>query len=197
VEPAQAAEQVVARLRAAGRARPTPPPTRHAHPLASDAVKIEMQPIGRVDARRQQATDDHWGGSEACIVLDERFPPESLDGLESFSHVEVLFFFDRVPPEKVVSAARRPRNNPDWPAVGIFAQRGKGRPNRIGSTICRVLRREGRKLHVAELDAIDGTPVLDLKPVLAELLPRGELRQPAWSSELMRAYWLGEGEEPG
>ena len=85
--------------------------------------------------------------------------------------------------------ARNPRNNKDWPLVGIFAQRGKGRPNRIGSTICRVLRREGRRLWVAELDAIEGTPVLDLKPVMREFLPRTEVRQPAWSSELMRHYW--------
>ena len=157
-------------------------------------MKIEMESIGRVEARRHTASDDHWGGSSACIVLDERFESEALLGIEDFSHAEILFFFDRVPPEKVVHAARHPRNNPDWPAVGIFAQRGKGRPNRIGSTICRVLRRDGRRLHVAELDAIDGTPVLDIKPVMVEFLPRGELRQPPWSRALMEAYWEPETE---
>jgi tRNA (Thr-GGU) A37 N-methylase len=103
--------------------------------------------------------------------------------------VEVLFLFDRVDPSRIVTGARHPRNNPDWPAIGIFAQRGKNRPNRIGSTICRVLRREGRRLFVAELDAIDGTPVLDIKPVMSEFLPREEVRQPAWSRELMSQYW--------
>jgi tRNA (Thr-GGU) A37 N-methylase len=71
----------------------------------------------------------------------------------------------------------------------LIEHRGRNRPNRIGSTICRVVRVEGAKLFVAELDAIDGTPVLDIKPVMAEFLPRQDVRQPAWSHELMRQYW--------
>ena len=159
-------------------------------------MKFEMEAIGRVEAARSTPEDDHWGGAESCIVLADRFEPDALQGLDDFSHVEVLFVFDRVDPAKVVAGARHPRNNPDWPAVGIFAQRAKGRPNRIGSTVCRVLRTEGRRLHVAELDAIDGTPVLDLKPVLREFLPRGEVRQPAWPAELMADYWKPERPAP-
>ncbi len=152
-------------------------------------TKIEMEAVGRVESDRGRVEDDFWGGQESCILLAERFGPEALDGIEAFSHVEVLFLFDRVHPATVVTGARRPRNNPDWPAVGIFAQRGKDRPNRIGSTICRVLRREGRRLFVAELDAVDGTPVLDIKPVMSEFLPREGVRQPSWSNELMIRYW--------
>jgi tRNA-Thr(GGU) m(6)t(6)A37 methyltransferase TsaA len=152
-------------------------------------AKFEIESIGRVEATRKEAIDDDWGGTESAIVLDPRFEADALAGIESFSHVEVLFVFDRVDPTKVVSGARHPRNNKDWPAVGIFAQRGKNRPNRIGSTVCRVLRREGRRLVVAELDAIDGTPVIDLKPVMREFLPREAVHQPAWVGELMRAYW--------
>jgi tRNA-Thr(GGU) m(6)t(6)A37 methyltransferase TsaA len=152
-------------------------------------MKIEMETIGRVEAKRTEAEDDFWGGEESCLVLDERYEPEALQGLESFSHAEVLFHFDQVSPEKIVTGARHPRNNREWPAVGIFAQRGKNRPNRIGSTICRIVRREGRRLWVTELDAIDGTPVLDIKPVMQEFLPREEIRQPAWSRELMSDYW--------
>lgn len=150
---------------------------------------FEIEAIGRVEALRTQAGDDFWGAEEACVVLSDRFGPDALAGLEDFSHVEVIFFFHQVDPSKIVSGARRPRNNPAWPAVGIFAQRGKNRPNRIGSTICRVVRRDGLRLYVAELDAIDGTPVLDLKPVLSEFLPRGDVFQPAWSRELMVHYW--------
>jgi len=150
---------------------------------------IEIEPIGVVQSGRMEATDDDWGETESCIVLDTRFESDALQGLEDFSHAEILFHFDRADPAKIVSGARHPRNNSDWPAVGIFAQRGKNRPNRIGSTICRVLGREGRVVRVAELDAIEGTPVLDIKPVMREFLPRTPLRQPAWSSELMRAYW--------
>ena len=151
--------------------------------------KFEIEVIGRVEAARKEAIDDDWGGTESVILLDPRFEEDALAGLESFSHVEVLFVFDRVDPAKIVSGARHPRNNRDWPAVGIFAQRGKNRPNRLGSTICRVVRREGRRLVVAELDAIDETPVIDLKPVMREFLPREAVRQPEWVGELMQAYW--------
>lgn len=154
-------------------------------------AKFEIESIGRVRAARTEAVDDDWGGAESVIDLDARFEEDALAGLESFSHVEVLFVFDRVDPAKIVSGARHPRNNTDWPAVGIFAQRGKNRPNRIGSTVCRVLRREGRRLVVAELDAIDGTPVIDLKPVMREFLPREAVTQPAWVGELMSRYWSG------
>ncbi|MFN3492293.1 MAG: TrmO family methyltransferase, partial [Anaerolineales bacterium] len=75
------------------------------------------------------------------------------------------------------------------PQVGIFAQRGKNRPNRIGSTIVRIMKREGRQLHVKGLDAIDGTPILDIKPAMKEFLPREEIKQPEWASELMKNYW--------
>ncbi len=152
-------------------------------------MKVEMEAIGRVKAVRTRPDDDFWGGAESCITLSERYEPEALEGIEAFSHAEVLFLFDQVDPSEIVTGARHPRNNPEWPAIGIFAQRGKNRPNRIGSTICRILRREGRRLFVAELDAIDGTPVLDIKPVMSEFLPREEVRQPSWSRELMSRYW--------
>jgi len=152
-------------------------------------MRIELEAIGRVRGGRREVADDYWGGSEVEIVLRDDLPEQALDGVETFSHVEVLYYFDRVDPAKVEVGARRPRNNPNWPAIGIFAQRGKNRPNRIGSTICRVVSRDGRVLRVAELDAVEGTPVLDIKPVLREFLPRGAVEQPEWASELMRAYW--------
>lgn len=153
-------------------------------------MNIQIQAIGFVEAIRTHAEDDFWGGEEARIRLTDQFTPEALEGLADFSHAEVLFLFHEVEPSKVVSSARHPRNNMAWPAVGIFAQRGKNRPNRIGSTLCRIIRVEGSTLFVAELDAIDGTPVLDIKPVMAEFLPRQSVRQPEWSHELMREYWL-------
>jgi tRNA-Thr(GGU) m(6)t(6)A37 methyltransferase TsaA len=150
----------------------------------------QFQAVGFVEAIRPDAQDDFWGGEESCITLTEPFTAEALQGLSDFSHVEVLYLFHQVEPSKIVTGARHPRNNREWPAVGIFAQRAKNRPNRIGSTICRVLRVEGAKLFVSELDAINGTPVLDIKPVMVEFLPRQKIRQPPWSHELMRQYWL-------
>lgn len=150
---------------------------------------IQVEPIGYVRSPRKAVEDDDWGEVESAIELVAEFDPESLLGLETFSHVEVIFFFDQVPEGKIERTARHPRNNPDWPRVGVFAQRGKNRPNRLGSTIARVLGREGRMLRVQGLDAVDGTPVLDLKPVMKEFLPRGPVSQPAWVGELMRDYW--------
>jgi tRNA (adenine37-N6)-methyltransferase len=149
-----------------------------------------VNPIGFVEAVRPRAEDDFWGGEEACIRLNPDFAADALQGISDFSHVEVLFLFHEVDTRKIVTGARHPRNNNEWPAVGIFAQRGKNRPNRIGSTICRVVRVEGTRLFLAELDAIDKTPVLDIKPVMAEFLPREPVRQPLWSKELMSQYWL-------
>ena len=62
------------------------------------------------------------------------------------------------------------------------------RPNRLGVTVCRLLKVDGTRLHVRGLDAIDGTPVLDIKPVMSGVLPRGEIREPPWATELMREY---------
>lgn len=152
-------------------------------------MTFDMEPIGFVQSARPQAEDDFWGSETATITLEARFDADALLGLDSFSHAEIIFVFDRVDASRIVSGARRPRNNPAWPLTGIFAQRGKVRPNRIGSTICRILRVDGRQMVVAELDAIDGTPVLDIKPVMREFLPREEVRQPEWCAELMRDYW--------
>jgi tRNA-Thr(GGU) m(6)t(6)A37 methyltransferase TsaA len=153
---------------------------------------ISLEPIGHVRSARADLGDDDWGGVVARIELAEGFGPECLDGLEEFSHAEVLFHFDRVAESAVVRGARHPRGNQAWPLVGIFAQRGKDRPNRLGVTVVEVLGRDGRVLTVRGLDAVDGTPVLDIKPVMAEFLPRGPVRQPPWSRELMREYWARE-----
>jgi tRNA-Thr(GGU) m(6)t(6)A37 methyltransferase TsaA len=153
-------------------------------------MQVLLDPIGHVQALRSDPEDDFWGGEEACINLEAAYPAQALQGLEGFSHAEIIFLFHKVPPEKVVASARHPRNNQAWPAVGIFAQRGKNRPNRLGSTICRIVRVEATRLYVAELDAIDGTPVLDIKPVMREFLPRGQVSQPDWATELMKRYWL-------
>lgn len=150
---------------------------------------FEMMPIGFVECARKEVTDDFWGGAESRIVLTDVVDADALDGIESFSHAEIIFVFHQVAPEKITRGARHPRNNPAWPKIGIFAQRGKNRPNRLGCTIARIVRRDGMSLIVAELDAVDGTPVLDIKPIMVEFLPRTKVYQPEWSQELMKDYW--------
>jgi tRNA-Thr(GGU) m(6)t(6)A37 methyltransferase TsaA len=152
--------------------------------------KISIEPIGWVASPRTEPLDDGWDAITATISLDpDRFTAAALNGLEEFSHVEVLYLFDRVDPASVQMAARHPRGNAAWPEVGVFAQRAKGRPNRIGVSLCRVLSVAGLTLTVRALDAIDGSPVIDLKPYMVEFSPRGEVHQPAWSHELMAGYW--------
>lgn len=150
---------------------------------------IELTPIGIIHNTRKTAEDDYWGGIVSTIIIHEPLGAESLAGIESFSHAEVIFYFHQVETAKIVTGARHPRNNPAWPKIGILAQRGKNRPNRLGLSVVRVLKREDNVLFVEGLDAIDGTPVLDLKPVLREFLPTEAINQPAWATELMQDYW--------
>ncbi len=150
---------------------------------------ITLTPIGSVRNSRTDLSDDDWGDIQSRIELVGAFGPECLEGLAEFSHAEVIFHFHRVTEESIERGSRRPRGNPDWPTVGIFAQRAKARPNRLGAAIVEIIRCEGNALIVRGLDAIDGTPVLDIKPVMAEFMPRTPVRQPEWSHELMRDYW--------
>ncbi len=157
--------------------------------MNDDRSTIEVEPIGWVRASRTEARDDYWGAVTSTIEIDARFAPEALAGLGDFSHIEVIYAFHAVAPERVELAARHPRNRLDWPLVGIFAQRGKARPNRIGLSRCNLVRVMGRVLTVQRLDAIDGTPVLDIKPYMVEFGPIGPVTQPSWATELMKNYY--------
>ena len=93
-------------------------------------MEIIVRPIGFVRNSRKTVEDDNWGGIVSEIVIE--IGEEALQGIEDFSHAEVIFYFDKVDESRIVSGARHPRNNPNWPKVGILAQRGKNRPNRLG-----------------------------------------------------------------
>src|ERR1700690_4331035 len=151
---------------------------------------ITLTAIGHVVGGRSEPIDDDWDSIDATIALDPRqFKPDATASLSDFSHIEVVFHFNQVGDDEINRGARHPRGRKDWPLVDILAQRGKGRPNRIGVTVCRLLSADGLTLKVRGLDAIDGSPVLDIKPVMTGFLPRGEIREPAWSKELMDGYW--------
>lgn len=153
-------------------------------------AQIKLTPVGTVRASRNEAVDDDWDSVDSRIELDaERFTSDALVGLQDFSHVEVIFCFDRVDEAKINIGARHPRGNEEWPKVGIFAQRGKDRPNRLGLCVCQLLGVEGTTLNVRGLDAIDGTPVLDIKPSMSGFAPRGTVREPGWAREIMADYW--------
>jgi len=152
-----------------------------------DALHFSMRPIGHVRGGRGEVEDDAWGAVRARIELDlDVVDADAVRGLDAFSHAEVLFVFDRVDESTVCRGAR---GNEDWPLVGILAQRAKDRPNRIGSTVCEVVAVGDGWIDVAGLDAVDGTPVLDVKPYLRGFAPRRPTTEPAWATELMSGYW--------
>ena len=148
-----------------------------------------VQAVAVVRSSREEVVDDDWDTVTTALHLLPPFDERSVQGLEAFSHLEVIYLFDRVDPHAVHVHARRPRGNPAWPEVGILAQRAKDRTNRLGLSTCELVRVEGTVLYVRGLDAVDGTPVLDVKPYLEEFAPRTPVRQPAWSRELMGGYF--------
>jgi len=152
-------------------------------------MKIELKPIAFVKNDRQIAEDDDWGSVISEVTLIDELSEESLKEIETFSHLEILFFFHKINHEEIVYDSRYPRSNTNWPKVGIFAQRGRLRPNRIGLCSVELIERKGKTIFVKGLDAINGTPVLDIKPVMKEFLPKGTIEQPDWSKELMKKYW--------
>jgi len=151
---------------------------------------IVVKPIGIVRSPIKEVADDCWGGVLATIELDPQlFGPECTLGLDQYSHVEVVFVLDKISQDEIEKGARHPRGRTDWPKMGIFAQRSKDRPNRIGVTVCKLESVDGLHIRVRELDAVDGTPVLDVKPYLKGFAPRGEVLEPAWAAELMAGYF--------
>jgi tRNA-Thr(GGU) m(6)t(6)A37 methyltransferase TsaA len=159
-------------------------------PTEEARESFELVPVGIVGCERREPIDGSWDDITSVISLDgTRFGPEALAGLEDFSHLDVVFLFHRVDEADIHLGARHPRDHSDWPLVGIFAQRAKVRPNRLGVTTCTLLGVDGLDIRVRGLDAIDQTPVFDVKPHVAEFGPRTEVRQPYWMSKLMAGYW--------
>lgn len=147
------------------------------------------RPIAFVRNERREVIDDDWGDVVSSIELADAVPGISLRGLEGFSHVEVVFFATRADDVPPGPWHRRPRGNEQWPDVGVFAQRNKDRPNRLMLSVATIETVEERSLVVRGLDALDATPVLDIKPVYDWSGPRGELRVAPWSTELGEHYF--------
>jgi tRNA-Thr(GGU) m(6)t(6)A37 methyltransferase TsaA len=148
-----------------------------------------IKPIAFVSNNRSEMIDDSWGEVISEIILADYFPSGCLNGIEDFSHLEIIFCFHLLKDSDVVFDLRHPRNNLEFPLTGIFAQRGRARPNKLGATIVELLEKRERSIIVKGLDAVNGTPVIDIKPVMKEFLPHSNVKQPSWSVDLMKHYW--------
>lgn len=151
-------------------------------------MDIVLHPIATVINQRTTPTDDFWGDTVSEIRLLDHIPDEALNNIENFSHLEIIYYFDQVEKNKIVFSGR-PRGNPEYPEVGILGQRKKDRPNQLGLCTVELLEHKDRSIFVKYLDAINGTPVLDIKPVFKEFGVRKEVVQPKWVEDLMKDYW--------
>lgn len=124
---------------------------------------IIMKPIGYVHNDVETKKDISWGKDVSKIILNEEYH-NGLKGLEDFSHVTIIYYLDKARYDKEKHLQRRPQNREDMPLVGIFSQRGKDRSNQIGMTSVEIVSVSETTLIVKGLDAIDGTPILDIKP---------------------------------
>ena len=151
-------------------------------------MEINLIPIASVKNSRTVPTDDFWGDVISEIELADHIPTEAFDGISEFSHLEIIYYFDKVEPKEIVFSGY-PRGNPEYPLVGIFCMRKKDRPNAIGLCNVELLEHKGRTIKVKNFDAIEGTSVIDIKPVFKEFQPKGYIRQPEWVGDLMKNYW--------
>ena len=148
---------------------------------------IIMHPIGSGRNQVEEKKDVAWGNDVSTIILDEAYQG-GLTGMSDFSHAIILCHLDkaRYNPEKHL--LRRPRNRADMPMLGIFSQRTKDHPNPIGVTSVEILAVTENSLTVRGLDAINGTPVLDIKPYFP-VFDKREAKTPDWVDILMDQYF--------
>jgi tRNA (Thr-GGU) A37 N-methylase len=152
-------------------------------------MNLSVRAVAYIHNERSEALDDNWDDIVSTVELAADVPSEALNGLSEFSHVEIVFFADWADDVPPAPWHRHPRGNENWPDVGVFAQRNKDRPNRILLTTVQIEEIGQRFVRVRGLDGIDGTPVLDIKPVFRWSVPRGEVRAPKWSEELGESYF--------
>lgn len=150
--------------------------------------EIILKPIGIVSNEVSDRMDENWGKLKSKIILRPEYHG-GLEGLSDFSHVIVLTYLHQANYEKEKHLKRRPRNLNDMPLLGIFSQRAKNRPNPIGITTVRILNVNKEYLEVLGLDAIDKTPVIDIKPYYSHYDKQGSSKMPEWVDRLMDNYF--------
>ena len=149
--------------------------------------EIMIKPIGYVRNEVHEKKDISWGKDISFIELEEAYHT-GLKGLDEFSHAIVLYYLDQAEYIRDKHLQRHPQERSDMPLVGIFSQRGKDRPNRIGLTSVEIISVSNSTLAVKGLDAINGTPVLDIKPYFP-VYDKKDAKTPEWVDRLMEQYF--------
>ena len=149
---------------------------------------IEFNSIGNISSSVKGQTDLNWGKVESKIVIEPELS-EGLTGLSDFSHIIVVYYLNEAKFIKEKHLIRRPQGREDMPMVGILSQRAKDRPNQIGITSVELVSVKDNVITVRGLDAIDGTPVLDIKPYYPIYDSKNEARVPNWVNVLMKEYF--------
>ena len=158
-------------------------------PAPSPAAALPtLQAVGWVRSPITDRVDQGWGSVEAEIELEPTYHGATR-GLGEFSHAMVVCLLHEARYDSARHRLRRPRGQEDMPEVGIFAQRAKDRPNPLGVTAVELVCVEDERLVVRGLDAIDGTPVLDVKPYVPDYDRIENPRIPEWIDRLMRGYF--------
>ncbi len=149
---------------------------------------MQIEAIGTIHSPVSEGVDDNWGSVVSRIEVRPEFA-DGLRELDRFSHALIVFFMHQSTFKAESDLVRRPRGRQDMPEAGIFAQRAKHRPNPIGITAVGIVGIEGNTLRVRGLDAIDGSPVLDIKPYVPAFDRRDAATVPEWMDRLMQGYF--------
>jgi len=150
--------------------------------------KIELVPVGFVANSVKETVDDNWGSVVSRLNIEPQFA-RGIRHLDQFSHAIIITYLHHSRFDPAKDLVRRPRGLGSMPEVGIFSQRAKDRPNPIGITTVKIVAVGDNYVDVRGLDAIDGTPIVDIKPYYLQFDSVPSAKTPPWVDELMKNYF--------
>jgi tRNA-Thr(GGU) m(6)t(6)A37 methyltransferase TsaA len=151
-------------------------------------MELKLRPIGYVSTSVKKEIDEEWGEIISEIMIDRCYE-KGLIGLDNFSHIIVIFFMHKANFDINSHLTRKPQDRQDMPFLGIFAQRAKHRPNPIGISSVKLLSVKENIVRVQGLDAIDETPIIDIKPYFPIYDSMVNVKTPSWVDKLMQNYF--------
>jgi len=142
-------------------------------------MEMNLTPIGFVKNNVTEPKRGDWEAVTSEIIINEDLK-QGLSRIDEFSHLIVIYWMHKLPPSQRSVIEVHPKGNQNLPLVGVFASRSPARPNPIGITTVKLLERRDNVLKVTGLDAIDQTPVLDIKPYIPDHDSASEIKTPDW-----------------